>query len=140
MTPRRQPAAGFALLEVLVSLTLLAVGLVAVLTGVLTALDVQKDTALRYRAGLLLQDKLAETLLVPYGGEAVRGVSADGCFDWTVIGAPWDDGIRDPADGNDGQVRIYEIVVDVSWQTDDGTRHLSATQLVGAALETEGAP
>jgi len=91
-TGARRPAAGeggFVLLEVLVTMTVLSVGIMAVLTGVLSALDLQKDAAMRYRAGLILQEKLAETALTPYDGQPGQGLSADGVFSWSVSGEPW---------------------------------------------------
>ena len=135
---------GFALIEVLVSLTLLAVGIVGVLTAVLSALDLQQDTTMRYRAGLILQDKLAEVSLATYGGEIARGVSADGRFSWTIIGTPWQG--RPSEDGRDGDrtdedgIDLYEVRVEVSWETNRGIRRLSATQLASVVPRLEVAP
>ena len=145
-TRRGAAAGGFALIEVLVSLTLLAVGIVGVLSAVLAALDLQQDAAMRYRAGLILQDKLSETLLVPYGGETARGVSADGLFSWTIIGAPWQgltqaaERTRPEADGAEDADRLYEIRVEVSWETGAGIRRLNATQLVSMSPGVEVVP
>jgi hypothetical protein len=144
-TRRGGPArGGFALIEVLVSLTLLAVGIVGVLTAVLSALDLQQDTDLRYRAALILQDKLEEVSFAPYGGEVARGVSADGRFSWTIIGTPWqgmptgDDRGREAAD--EEEIGIYEVRVEVSWETTRGTRRLSATQLASVVPQPEDLP
>lgn len=144
--PRRPHPRGFALIEVLVSLTLLAVGIVGVLTAVLSALDLQKDTAMRYRAGLILQDKLAEIQLVPYHGEAIRGLSADGQFAWTVLAAPWQ-GMPESAernrrdrDSDEAAIDLYEVHVEVSWSAGAATRRLSATELVCVSPREEAEP
>ena len=139
MSPRRRTDDGFALLEVLVALTLLAVGLVAVLTSALAALDLQKDSAMRTRAGFILRDKLAETQLAPYGGETVRGVSTDGRFEWSIVGVPWSGDARNDADGRGG-VAVYEVVVDVAWMEDGSPRSVAATQLVTVAAGAGGRP
>ena len=142
---RDASASGFVLIEALVSVTVFAVGIMAVLTAVLSALDLQKDSALRYRAGLILQDKLAETLLVPYSGEPLRGISADGLFSWTVTGEPWTGA---PQIGDQEQeeatarpsCQLFAVIVDVSWQTTRGPRSIAADQLVRVCTQAEVAP
>jgi prepilin-type N-terminal cleavage/methylation domain-containing protein len=158
---RRIPGNGFVLIEVLVSMTVFSVGIMAVLTAVLSALDLQKDSTLRYRAGLILQEKLAETALVPYSGQPMRGISADGVFSWTVAGEPWTGApqvgkkkaktVRKPRTSR-GRVkteepetentssRLFQVSVDVSWQAGKGTRSINATQLVHVSLQAKGAP
>lgn len=135
---------GFVLLEVLVSLTVLAVGIMAVLTGVLSTLQLQKDAAMRFRAGLIMQDKLAEAFFAPYDGQTRAGTSVDGLFIWTIAGEPWADMpqvIKEDSKPEDGQTdadtadEIFQIAIDVSWQTTRGTRRLTATQLVRVAPE-----
>ena len=131
---------GFVLIEVLVSLTVFAVGIMAVLTAVLSTLDLQKDSALRYRAGLILQDKLAETALVPYNGEAMRGISADGVFSWVVTGEPWAGAPQSENEDPEAEnisARIFLVAVDVGWQTTRGTRSVNATQLVQVSSRVE---
>ncbi len=127
----RHPGQGFVLLEVLVSLTVFAVGIMAVLTAVLSALNLQKDASLRLRAGLVLQDKLAETFLIPYDGSPASGLSADGLFRWTVAGETWagapqitDDAAENPTS------ELVQVAVAVNWESTRGTRSLTATQLV----------
>ena len=136
---------GFVLIEVLVSMVVFSVGIMAVLTSVLSALDLQKDSTLRYRAGLILQEKLAESILVPYNGQPMRGISADGVFSWTVAGEPWTDAPQvekkktkvsrktkggKKAKTDDASSELFQMVVEVSWQTNKGTRSINATQLV----------
>ena len=144
---RDASASGFVLIEALVSVTVFAVGIMAVLTAVLSALDLQKDSALRYRAGLILQDKLAETLLVPYSGEPLRGISADGLFSWTVTGEPWTGAPK----ANDQEqeeeeatarpsCQLFAVIVDVSWQTTRGPRSIAADQMVRVCAQVEVAP
>ena len=136
--------AGFVLLEVLVSMTLMSVGIMAVLTAVLSGLNLQKDAALRHRAGLILQDKLAETSFTIYDGKPIQGITSDGVFSWTVSGVPWPGAPRllapsrtgsQTGDGNpetsDGITRqVIEVTVDVSWDSGRGFRHVAASQLV----------
>jgi prepilin-type N-terminal cleavage/methylation domain-containing protein len=147
--PTRAKAHGFVLIEVLVSLTILAVGIMAVLTGVLSTLRLQKDTAMRFRAGLIMQDKLAEAFFVSYDGQRWTGTSADGLFNWTIAGEPWADmpqivtedskpGATRP-DG-DTACEIFLVAIDVSWQTTRGTRRLTATQLVQVPAGAGEAP
>ncbi len=140
---------GFVLIEVLVSMTLFSVGIMAVLTAVLSVLDLQKDSALRFRAGLILQEKLAETVMVPYDGQPVRGISSDGVFSWTVVGEPWIEAPRIPTKkkeknketGTDSlSDRVIQVIVDVSWQTGEGSRSINATQLVHTAPQARGTP
>lgn len=154
-------SSGFVLVEVLVSMTLFAVGIMAVLTSVLSVLELQKDAALRYRAGLILQEKLAETVLVPYDGQPVRGLSPDGVFSWSMVGEAWADAPEVPAfqpetggrgrnrkspsemnDTGTGNLsgRIIQVAVDVSWQTSEGSRSINATQLVHQARQAGGTP
>ena len=146
---------GFVLIEVLVSVTVFSVGIMAVLTAVLSVLDLQKDAALRYRAGLILQEKLAETVMVSYNGQPARGISPDGVFSWTVAGELWTEAPQIPAKktkktknsrerkdtGTDSlSDRIIQVVVDVSWQTGEGPRSIKATQLVHTAPQARGTP
>lgn len=160
---------GFVLIEVLVSMTVFAIGIMAVLTAVLSTLDLQKDSTLRFRAGLILQEKLAETVMVPYGGQPARGISPDGIFSWTVSGTPWTDAPNVPKlitsnieshqtgqnrnstgkisrrgkekSGADSlEDRVILVVVDVSWKTSEGSRSIQATQLVHAAPQARGMP
>ena len=146
---------GFVLIEVLVSMTVFSVGIMAVLTAVLSVLDLQKDSALRYRAGLILQEKLAETVMVPYDGQPVRGISPDGVFSWTVAGEVWNEAPRTTIKktkktknsrkktetGTDSlSDRIIQVVVEVSWQTSEGSRSIHATQLVHTAPQARGMP
>ena len=143
---RENSGKGFALIEVLVSLTILSVGLVAVLTAVLSALDLQKDSARRYRAGLILQEKLGELTAVPYRGRHLQGTSSDGLFDWTINGGPWKGAPKPPQENRrttevDTLInRIFEVEVDVSWWTSKGPRRISATQLVRLSPDVEGHP
>ena len=158
--PCRPTGNGFVLIEVLVSLTVFAVGIMAVLTAVLSALDLQKDATLRYRAGLILQEKLAQTVFEPYGG-IVQGVSADGVFSWKVVGEPWNGSpqaggrqtvkrgrtgksrnreTREAPEPGDISGRLFQVAVDVSWRTGDGTRRITATQLVHTDPRAGGTP
>lgn len=89
-------AGGFALVEVLVSVTIFAVGIMAVLTAVLSVLELQKDATLRFRAGLVLQEKLAESIHQSYDGQPIRGLSPDGVFQWMVTGSRWVDAPKAP--------------------------------------------
>ena len=143
-----QPSqSGFVLVEVLVSMVVFSVGIMAVLTSVLSALDLQKDSTLRYRAGLILQEKLAEPVLVPYNGQPIRGISADGVFNWAVAGEPWTGAPqvekKKPKDGKktkteDTSSELFQMAVEVSWQTNRGTRSISATQLVHLSSHVGG--
>ncbi|MFO7608617.1 MAG: prepilin-type N-terminal cleavage/methylation domain-containing protein [Candidatus Krumholzibacteriia bacterium] len=148
---RRAPAVGgFALVEVLVALTLFAVGLVTILAGLLGALDLQKDSALRWRAALLLEEKLAESFLFPARGADGRGTSPDGVFAWTVTAKPWPapPAAAGPSGGPSEQVSpappaapvLREVTVEVSWRTPRGVRRVAASQLVGTPAGREGAP
>ncbi|RKX33860.1 MAG: hypothetical protein DRP71_09045 [Verrucomicrobia bacterium] len=144
---------GFVLIEVLVSMVVFSVGIMAVLTSVLSALDLQKDSTLRYRAGLILQEKLAESILVPYNGQPMRGISADGVFSWTVAGEPWTGAPQvekkktkvsrktkggKKAKSEDASSELFQMAVEVSWQTNKGTRSINATQLVHLSSHSGG--
>ena len=140
---------GFVLIEVLVSMVVFSVGIMAVLTSVLSALDLQKDSTLRYRAGLILQEKLAESILVPYNGQPMRGISADGVFNWTVAGEPWTGAPQvekkktrggKKAKKDDTASELFQMAVEVSWQTNRGTRSITATQLVHLSSHGGGTP
>jgi prepilin-type N-terminal cleavage/methylation domain-containing protein len=139
MTAR--PRTGFALIEVLVALTLLAVGTVGVLSAVLSALDVQRDAALRHRAGLLLQDKLAEVRVAPYAGRTTGGVTDDGLLRWTVVGAPWEGSPEMPHQGRRRRgapievLPVYEVRVEVAWQGARGEGRVAATGLAGVTAD-----
>lgn len=133
---------GFALLEVLVAMTVLAVGVMAVLTAILSVLDLQKDSAQRFRAGLVLQDKLGAMAFAPYNGEPMRGISADGLFTWTISGTPWTgaphlEGMEKPDDENK-LANLFQVSVVVSWLTTKGTRSIDASQLVQILPAVEG--
>ena len=147
-------------------MTVFAVGIMAVLVAILAALDLQKDSALRYRAGLILEEKLAETVLVPYDGQPRQGVSADGMFSWTVAGEPWNGApqmnvpkpkstknkstrkprgtrnTKDVKEDDEAKVtsRLLRVAVDVSWRIGDGTRSISAVQLVHFSPQAKGTP
>jgi Tfp pilus assembly protein PilV len=126
-------------MEVLVSLTIFSVGLMAVLTAVLSTLNLQKDTALRYRAGLVLQEKLLEVASEPFDGAARYGQTEDGVFTWSVNGILWGEERRDPRRPrrrNDTRLapgQMFEVSVNVTWETLKGDRTIEAVQLVRAA-------
>ncbi len=135
----KRTGSGFVLIEVLVSMAVFSIGIMAVLTSVLSALNLQKDSTFRYRAGLILQEKLVESVLIPYNGQPMRGISADGVFNWTVAGEPWTgapqvekkktkDGKKAKTD--DASSELIQMAVEVSWSTNRGTRSIHATQLV----------
>lgn len=151
--PGKPSGNGFVLIEVLVSMTVFSVGIMAVLTSVLSALDLQKDSTLRYRAGLILQEKLAESVLVPYNGQPMRGISSDGVFSWTVAGEPWEGAPQvekkksrksnkrekeKESSTDKTSSSLFRIAVDVSWQTNRGTRSIKATQLVHLPSQVRG--
>jgi prepilin-type N-terminal cleavage/methylation domain-containing protein len=147
MRPARQANGdgGFALVEVLVALALLAVGTVGVLSAVLAARAAPRDAALRHRAALLLQDKYGEILTAPYAGESIHGVSDDGLMRWTVIGVPWEGAPERPVEGRRRRgapvevLPIYEVRVDVSWRSHRGEGRVETRGLVGAALHAASA-
>ncbi len=153
MAAGRQPRrAGFALVEVLVALTLFAVGLVSVLGGILSALDLQKDSALRWRAGLLLEEKLADAFLQQATTGSAQGVSADGVFHWTTTLQAWDgaspardDKARKGEDTRKSDVKVTtldlrEVAVEVRWETRKGLRRLHASQVVNVPAAAGSAP
>lgn len=133
---KRNPAKGFILIEVLVSLAVFSIGIMSVLTGVLATLDLQKDSALRYRAGLILQDKLLQLNESPYGGGTSQGMSPDGVFNWSISGEPWaaapapSKKKRNRRDFEPAPDPISQVSVQVSWQSPRGMRQVKATQLV----------
>ena len=137
---------GFALIEVLVSLAILATGLVAVLTAVISALDLQKDSAKRVRAGLVLQEKLGLVTATPYDRRSLRGVTPDSVFTWTITGAPWRGAPREQQNDGRGAAieplanQVLEVEVDVSWWTRRGVRSVRATQLVRTSPGQEALP
>lgn len=133
-------SAGFALIEVLVTMTVVSVGIVAVLSAALSTLALQKDAALRLRAGLILQDRLGEVTHAPYAGQAMRGTSTDGCFTWTVTAAPWVQPTLSDTDQLDAPARLYEVIVEVRWATPRGGRNLLAHQLVAVVAAPEATP
>lgn len=127
-------------MEVLVSLTVFSVGIMAVLTAVLSSLNLQKETALRYRAALVLQQKLTEVAAEPFDGAARYGQTPDGVFTWSVTGTPWgEEERRDPRrarrrrDDRPTPGQMFEVAVNVRWETHKGERNVAATQLVRAA-------
>ena len=120
----------------LVSLAVFAIGLLAVLTAILSALDLQKDSERRYRAGLILQEKLVEMSVGNYDGMPMQGVSSDGVFNWSARGKTWT-GLPEvlnrsdrTSDADSLSRQLIEVAVDVSWKTTNGARSLQATQLV----------
>lgn len=129
---------GFVLMEVLVSLTVFSVGIMAVLSAVLSSLNLQKDTALRYRAALVLQERLTDLTSEPFDGLAAYGKSADGVYSWSVTGTPW--GVVERARNRARRTRtegiqpgqMYQVSVVVNWETHRGPRQISATQLLRA--------
>ena len=131
----RTHAHGFVLLEVLVALALLAVGIVAVLSAALSTLDLQSDCALRRRAGLVLDARLAEIADGHFDGVDAQGIATDPRFRWSVRSEPWrpDDqrphtvGVGDDALPPPGMCRV---VVVVDWTTSSGVRSIRATQIV----------
>ena len=133
---KSNPAKGFILIEVLVSLAVFSIGIMAVLTGVLATLDLQKDSALRYRAGLILQDKLLQLSELPYGGGSSQGMSPDGVFNWSISGEPWSAAIvsakknRNRREFAPAPDQISQVLVQVNWQSPRGMRQVTATQLV----------
>jgi type II secretory pathway pseudopilin PulG len=134
-------------MEVLVSLTVFSVGIMAVLTAVLSSLNLQKETALRYRAGLVLQQKLIEVASEQFTGAASYGQTADGVFNWSVTGNLWGEeerrDPRRPRRRNPDRLppgQMFEVSVNVSWQTKKGERKVAATQLVRAAPVVKGQP
>lgn len=141
-TQRKSIPGGFALLEVLVSLTVLAVGVMVVLTAILSVLDLQKDSAQRFRASLVLQDKLGAVAFTPYNGEPMRGLSTDGLYSWTVSGSPWTGAPhledKKKPDGESNTANLFQVTVNVSWLTTRGTRSASASQLVQVLPNMEG--
>ncbi len=87
--------------------------------------------------------------MVPYDGQPVRGISSDGVFSWTVVGEPWIEAPRIPTKkkeknketGTDSlSDRVIQVIVDVSWQTGEGSRSINATQLVHTAPQARGTP
>jgi len=139
MMSRRGGQSGFALVEVLVALTLLAVGLVTVLSASLAALNLQKDTTLRWRAGLLLDEKLADTYLQSTTAETAQGVSADGVFHWLLTSRPWGEPAESETESKDSGAAVIqnlvlrEITIEVRWETARGVRSISASQVITAS-------
>ena len=133
---KHRPAQGFILIEVLVSLAVFSIGIMAVLTGVLSTLNLQKDSALRYRAGLLLQDKMLQLNELPYSGGTSRGTSSDGVFSWSISGEPWSAAppstkkSRNRWEPKPQPDQMSKVSVQVSWQSARGARQVRATQLV----------
>ena len=124
------PVEGFALLEVLVALTLLAVGIVAVLGATFSILDLQREGALRHRAGSILEGKLEEIAWEGFDDAEARGLATDRRFQWTVTARPW----GSPASG------LREVTVVVDWRTADGSHRVRATQLVRSRGGREARP
>lgn len=135
-------------MEVLVSLTVFSVGIMAVLSAVLSSLNLQKDTALRYRGSLVLQERLAQLSGEPFDGLAAYGKTADGLYSWSITGTPW--GVVERARNRARRARsegiqpgqLYEVAVVVTWETHRGARSVSATQLLraGAPAPAEEEP
>lgn len=129
-------AQGFILIEVLVSLAVFSIGIMAVLTGVLSTLNLQKDSALRYRAGLLLQDKMLQLNELSYTGGVSQGLSPDGVFSWSISGEPWTGAPRPKKKSRNRRTfapepeQLSQVLVQVSWQSPRGPRQVTATQLV----------
>ena len=142
LNKRKVSKDGFVLLEVLVSMAVLAVGIMAVLTAVLSVLDLQKNSAQRYRAGLILQDRLGAIVFGQYNGEPLRGLSDDGLFSWTVAGEPWTGAPhmqnKEEPDAEGVLDNLFQVSVDVSWQTNHGKRSINASQLVQISPQEEG--
>lgn len=128
---RPQTRRGFALIEVLVSLAVLGIGLVAVLASILSTLELQRDSAHRVRAGLVLQETLAELASGPYDGQGRQGVSPDGRYAWRIEGSPWTVGDASPATVPDSlRSQVFDVEVQVSWTSRRGERSIAARQLV----------
>ena len=140
------PVNGFILIEVLVSLAVFSVGILAVLTGILSTLNLQKDTALRCRAGLILQEQTLQLNEAPYGGGVSQGVSSDGIFQWKITAEPWSAApmtkkkSRRRSVTKEDHQEMAQVRVEVSWQSPRGPRMIKASQLVRVLFSQEDNP
>ena len=118
----------------------MVVGLVAVLASILSTLALQRDSAHRVRAGLVLQETLAELAVEPYDGQERQGSSADGTYAWTIQGRPWTVGeIGAVAVADSLRSQVFAVEVQVSWMSRRGERSIGAHQLVRGPVRTGAA-
>lgn len=137
----RAPRRGFALIEVLVALAVLGIGLVAVLASILSTLALQRDSAHRVRAGLVLQETLAGLAAEPFDGQERQGVSADGAYSWRIQGRPWTVSETGAASLPDSlRSQVFDVEVQVSWMSRRGERSIGAQQLVRGPVRTGELP
>ena len=138
MIARRQARgqAGFVLIEVLVALAVLSVGVVTVLGALVSTLELQHETGLRYRAGEVLQDVLAEAARPGAAREGASGTATDTRFRWRLRWQACDE-MGAPESG--AASRLHRVVVEVEWSTTRGARHLQASQWVCTEVLRGGA-
>ncbi len=135
---RVRSAGGFILLEVLVAMALLGIGIVAVQTSVRSSLMLEKESETRYRAGLLLQQKLTEITAggtLGNSGSELFGSTADSVYQWEVTSESWqsvvlDSRQRDRDDSSPPAPELSRVTVIVSWQARDRTRKIQASELL----------
>lgn len=131
--------AGFTLLELLVALAILSIGLVAILGGLVSSVNLQKEAQKRYQAGLLLQSKLGQLVSSGYDGRHLHGTTLDSLYSWSVDGHLWQ-GPNDQTQANDGNaVQLIEAQVSVSWQGSRGKSLIEVVQLIKSRSNQENA-
>lgn len=125
---RRHRHEGFALVEVLLALTLLSVGIVTVLASLQNSTRTAQDLHGQARAQMLAEELLAGWRIDPPAPGTKRG-SAD-AITWEADVERW---IPDPehtALGPDLEPRLRLVTLTVSWEDSDRDRRLRRTELL----------
>jgi general secretion pathway protein I len=124
------PARGFTLIEVVVAFIILALSLGVLLQVFSTGLRNVRVSEAYTMAALLAESKLAAVgIEEPLTAGATAGVFDDR-FRWRLDVQPYEpDRAEGPAEGGEGPVRAYEVVVTVSWNEANEERSVSLTTL-----------
>ena len=121
-----QRARGFTLLELMVAFAIAGLALAALTQAALGGLHATQAAAHTQEALSLAQSRLAAASLDPRPGEQ-SGEDGAG-FAWHVLIRPQAVGNADAAAPGPRPI-LYDIVVDISWTTDGGSRRVTLDTL-----------
>lgn len=142
---QRSRASGFTLIEVLVALSILTVGVVAVFAALSGSMSEISESAGRHRASLLLREILDSSAATVRQAGKAEGHSADGLYRWRIETAVWRCdagsgllGTSNPRlqEGTDARTafdpctNLLQVTANVQWQEHGRDRSIKAVELV----------